>query len=177
MMKDVRSAAWLLPICFVIHDGEELLTMPAWIADHRAVLDAIAHSGPVARLAVEQLPTTTTEVAVAIGLELLLFIAATIAFVRDPPRPLTRYLYAALLGIFVLHSATHLAQALVLRDYTPGVVSAVLAIPPTGLVVYRALFAAKLLTWAEAISSTVIGAVAFLPLFFSMLRIARWLNS
>jgi hypothetical protein len=42
---------------------------------------------------------------------------------------------------------------------------------------YRALFASKLLTWRAAIVSTVLGAVAFLPLFVAMLWVARRLTS
>lgn len=31
----VGRVLWLLPLVFVIHDGEELLTMPGWIALRR----------------------------------------------------------------------------------------------------------------------------------------------
>jgi hypothetical protein len=40
---------WLLPFVFVIHDGEEILTMPRWIAGHRPLLERIAHKSPAAR--------------------------------------------------------------------------------------------------------------------------------
>jgi hypothetical protein len=37
----IKIALWLLPVGFVLHDGEELLTMVDWIARHQEELDAM----------------------------------------------------------------------------------------------------------------------------------------
>ena len=68
---------WLLPAVFIIHDGEEILTMPGWVAGHRRELEQFARDSDVTAEMVRSLPTTTPQVAVAVGLILLLFVAVT----------------------------------------------------------------------------------------------------
>jgi hypothetical protein len=164
---------WLLPAAFIIHDGEEVLTMPAWIARNRDVLERIAQLGGPARRAIESLPVTTAQVAAGATIELIVLSAATLAAARARPGGAAISVYAALLAVFVGHSATHLLQAVIFRGYTPGVVTAALVIPPVGVVLYRRLLNGGLLTARKALVSGAVGVLAFGPLFFVALALAR----
>ena len=172
-MKSLRAAAWLLPLAFVIHDGEEILTMPRWIADHRPLLERIAHTGAPARRVVDNLPTTTAQVAVAVAVELAVLLLATVLFSRGPRPGPALYFYAAALGVFTAHSLTHLGQTLLLGAYTPGVVTAVLIVPAAGVYLYKRLFEAGLLSRRSAWLSGFAGAVGIVPLLLTAHRLGK----
>jgi len=172
-VKSLRAAAWLLPLAFVIHDGEEILTMPRWIAEHRPLLERIAHSGAPARRVVDNLPTTTAQVAVAVAVELAVLLFATVLFSRGPRPGPALYFYAAALGVFTAHSLTHLGQTLLLGAYTPGVVTAVLIVPAAGVYLYKRLFEAGLLSRRSAWLSGFAGAVGIVPLLLTAHRLGK----
>ena len=172
-MKSLRAAAWLLPVAFVIHDGEEILTMPRWIAEHRPLLERIAHTGAPARRVVDNLPTTTAQVAVAVAVELAVLLLATVLFSRGPRPGPALYFYAAALGVFTAHSLTHLGQTLLLGAYTPGVVTAVLIVPAAGVYLYKRLFEAGLLSRRSAWLSGFAGAVGIVPLLLTAHRLGK----
>jgi lipopolysaccharide export LptBFGC system permease protein LptF len=159
----LQRVLWLFPLVFLIHDGEEIATMPTWIEQNQAALAHVASLGTIGDQIVENLATTTTEVAAAVAFELLFILVATLLVVHHPRRRFGLYFYAALLGAFTFHVLTHVGQAVVFGGYIPGVVSAVLVIPPASYYLYRWLFAAKLLTWRSAVVSTVVGAIFLLP--------------
>lgn len=176
-MASLRSALWLLPLVFVIHDGEEILTMPRWIAAHRPLLERIADKSPAARRVVANLPTTTAQVAVAVAVELAVFLLATWLVARDPRPGFALYLYAAVLGAFTAHSVTHLGQTVLLRAYTPGVVSAVLLVPQVGVIIYKRLFEAGLLSRRSALLSAAAGVLAVVPLLLTAHFVGRMLGA
>ena len=176
-MASLRSALWLLPLVFVIHDGEEILTMPRWIAGHRPLLERIAHKSPAARRVVANLPTTTAQVAVAVAVELAVFLLATVLVAGDPRPGFALYVYAALLGVYTAHSLTHLGQTLLLRAYTPGVVTAVLLVPPVGGFIYKRLFEAGLLSRRSALLSAAAGVLGMVPLLLTAHFVGRMLGA
>jgi hypothetical protein len=159
----VRRAIWLLPLAFIVHDGEEIVTMPGWIARNRSVLDRIASTDPLARHVVENLATTTSAVTAAVLAELAVILLVTFVAQRRPHIAAAMYAYAAILGVFFLHSLTHAGSAIIMRSYTPGVISAVLVIPPASIYVYRRLFSAGLLTWRSAALTAAAGAALGVP--------------
>ncbi len=162
-MTSLRQVVWLLPLAFVIHDGEEILTMPGWIARNRPVLDRIAEAGALARRVVENLASTTSAVTAAVLAELTVILLVTFLAQRRLHRGPAMYAYAAMLGVFFLHSVTHVGSAIVLRSYTPGVVSAILVVPPASIYVYRRLLSAGLLTRRSAAWSAAAGAALVVP--------------
>ena len=104
----MKKVAWGLLAAWIIHDLEELATMPGW--SQRAAADLPAPIGKV-------LPMSRTEATTAIGLVGLMMAAASAAGAATGGR--SRFFQAALRG-FGLHAGTHIAQSLVLRRYTPG---------------------------------------------------------
>jgi hypothetical protein len=174
-VTSLRAAVWLLPLAFLIHDGEEILTMPGWIAAHRPLLERIAHTGATARRVVDNLPTTTAQVAVAVAVELAVLLLATVLVSREPRPGFAAYFYAAALGVFTAHSLTHVGQTLLLGGYTPGVVTAAVVVPPAGVYLYRRLFEAGLLSRPGAVLAALAGAAGIVPLLLTAHRLGRML--
>jgi hypothetical protein len=164
-MLSLRQTLWLLPLAFMIHDGEEIITMPRWLAENADTLRRIGDVNATARALLEIFPRNTAGLAIAVGVLGAFIVVATILASRDPKPGFSLYCYAAVLGVFAFHAITHVAQAAILERYTPGVVTAVLLIPPATTVIYRRLFDAGLLTRRAAILSGVAGA-ALIPWVF-----------
>ena len=175
--RSVAQMLWLLPIIFVIHDGEELLTMPGWIASHQQELDQLARMSEVAAKLTRSLPTTTTQVAIAIGFILLLFIAVTVGASMSGKRGFWVYAYASLLGGLFLHVFTHIAQAILVSGYVPGLIGAVAAVIPGTLYIYKRLFEAKFLTLKSAAFAALIGLALLVPGAMLAHQIGRMLGS
>ncbi len=137
--------------------------MPGWIVRHQRELDQLARMNETTAEMVRSLPTTTSQVAVAIGFILLLFVAVTTGASLSGPRGFWLYAYASLLGVLFLHVFTHIAQALLIGGYAPGVIGAVVAVIPGALYLYKRLFEAKLLTVKSAVVTALIGFALFVP--------------
>jgi hypothetical protein len=160
---DVRTILWLLPIIFLIHDSEELLTMPSWIANHHNELTQIASINKSIAEIIHSLPTTVPQIAIAITLILLLFIVITAGAFFSKGKGFWFYAYMCLLGVLFLHVFTHLAQTIIFAGYTPGVVAAIIVIIPGSLYIYNQLFKSGFLTVKTAVISALIGFVLFVP--------------
>ena len=160
---DLKYVLWLMPIAFIIHDGEELLTIPDWIAGHRAELDYFAARSETAAELIRSLPVTTKQAGFAIGSLLILFVVVTAGAAISGRRGFWLYSYSALLGALSLHVLTHIAQAVYFAGYAPGVVSAVAVIIPSAVYIYRRLFEEKLLALKSAVITALIGFLLFIP--------------
>src|SRR5829696_5659782 len=163
MHTKIAGVLWLLPLIFSIHDGEELLTMPGWVADHQQEIDRLAAMSEIAAEMARSLPTTTGQAALAIGFILLLFLVVTVGASVSSKRGFWLYAYSSLLGVLFLHVFTHIAQAILIGGYVPGVIGAVVAIIPGALYIYKRLFEAKLLTLKSAVVTALIGFAVFIP--------------
>jgi hypothetical protein len=161
--RRLARVLWLLPLIFIIHDGEELLTMPGWIASHQQELDRLARMSDIAAEMIRSLPTTRAQVAIAISFILLLFVVVTLGASLSSKRGFWLYAYASLLGVLFLHVFTHIGQAILVGGYAPGVIGAVVAIIPGALYIYKGLFAEKLLTLRSAAITALIGFALFVP--------------
>jgi hypothetical protein len=175
--SSLARVLWLLPLIFIIHDGEELLTMPGWIANHQQELDRLAMMSDMAAEMIRSLPKSTSQVAVAIGFILLLFMMVTVGASISIKRGFWLYAYASLLGVLFLHVFTHIAQAILIGGYAPGVIGAVGAIIPGALYIYKKLFEAQLLTLKSAAVTALIGFTLFVPGAMLAHRIGRLLGS
>jgi hypothetical protein len=112
---------------------------------------------------VRSLAPRTPQVAIAIGFILLVFLLVTAAASMSLRRGPWLYAYAGLLGVLFLHVFTHMGQALLVRGYAPGLVSAVVAIIPGSIYIYKRLSAAKLLALPSAVVTALFGLGLFVP--------------
>ena len=147
---------WAFPVAFFIHDfGEELPMMAPFVRANPQLLAKLP-----ARM-VRLLDLTTAQTAVAMSCELgLTGLAAYLA--TRPARP-RRALYNAVLAVFFLHVFTHAGQAILLRRYVPGVVTALLVALPYSLYAGYRLSRAGLLHRDEIRRAVRTGALLAVP--------------
>ena len=119
---------------WIVHDLEELLTMPAWSQRAPEQIASALPAAPGALL--QQLPMSRTEASTAIGLMGILMAAASAAGAATDGR--SRLFQASLTG-FGLHAATHLAQSLLLKRYTPGLITTPLVVIPFSVCAHHRL--------------------------------------
>jgi hypothetical protein len=117
----VKAVAWGLLAAWVVHDLEELATMPSW--SQQPGLPAV-------------LRTSKAEAATAIGLTGVAMAAAAAAGASTGGR--SKFFQASLIG-FGLHAGTHIAQSVALRQYTPGLVTTPLVVVPYSVWAWRRL--------------------------------------
>ncbi|WNS45637.1 HXXEE domain-containing protein [Paenibacillus sp. MMS20-IR301] len=132
---DKISLLWLLPILFMFHDFEEIITVETWKRKYGAAVEKELSPSLRNRFA-PLLNTTTRNFAIDVLFVYIFIVGVTFAAV------FAEYylLYLAVLAVFLLHVFTHLAQSVYLKRYTPGVVTAVLiALPYSMYAFYRLL--------------------------------------
>jgi hypothetical protein len=129
MAETERSwALWLLPAAFLVHDGEELATMPGWIAANGdRIPDIVRQAAPAAGDG-----KVALLVAMAALFAALSAVSAGAFFARGRA---FLFAYATLLGAFFVHGFGHLGQAALFGGYTPGVVTAALVVIPASLLI------------------------------------------
>ncbi len=152
----IEWVMWLLPLLFVLHDGEEVVTWSWWM---RRKGQHIFSFGPKVAPRVSQ---TTGQISVAVAVVGLVLLAATVSDVFRFRLGGTPYLFGACLGLWLGHAFVHMATSLYHRMYSPGVVTAVLLCVPHGVYAYMRLFEAGVFTPLQALLSGLAG-LAFGP--------------
>lgn len=112
-------------VAWLLHDLEELATLPGWAGRHREQLRRTLPGVPAStwdRLDVSRRHTTA-----AIGLMGVLVAAASADGVWTGGRSTV---YQAFLDGFGWHALSHLAQSAVTRTYTPGVLTSPVIVAP-----------------------------------------------
>lgn len=153
------------PIAFLVHDLEETFVQRSWMERHREML---MRRFPRLRSLIEQLNSLSTKAfAIAAAEELLILLAATCYLLVDAPFALE--VWAALFLAFSVHLVVHIAQGLILRSYVPGLISAVLLLPYSGLGVSS--------LWRQmGIGELIALTIAGLLVLVLNLRFAHWLG-
>lgn len=155
----IGRLVWLLPLAFVVHDSEELLTMPGWMAAHPGLIEGLLQKlGVTAPVGLG-----TGAIATALLVLLLLFVAVTAAASSPALRGAAIYPYCVILGGFLVHGFGHLGQAVLLGSYVPGLVTALLVVIPASLFLFACLLASRTIGKKQAAALTFGGAVLFLP--------------
>lgn len=166
------ALAWLLPAAFVIHDAEEFVTWKSWLTAHGNTLgewlQRTVGTDPVAPLQAMSDASVLQAMCAIFGL----LLAATAAFALRPGR-LTLWIYLVVLGGFFVHGVAHLAQAVVVGGYTPGVVTAVLVVLPSSLLIYRSLMAGRPIPVPLLLASAMIGGLLVIPAILLALSIGQ----
>ena len=137
----------LLPLIFLIHDGEEILTMSAWVKrySHRMPRRVAALHGGRRQFSV--------------GVLVVFLLVVAVSVVGERARQSRTAFHVYLVGFSALFANvwTHLGQTLVFRGYTPGVVTAVLVVLPYSAAVYRQMARERLLDRSTFIRSLAAG--------------------
>ena len=113
------------PLAFLLHDAEEVAVQHRWMSRHKEALTA---RFPKMRRMVEHLSRLNTKAfAIAAAEELVvLLMAGTYVLIGGT---YAMHIWSALFMAFSFHLLVHVCQAVAVRGYVPGLVSAILLLP------------------------------------------------
>ena len=118
-----------LVICFSLHNLEEVLTMPVFIAVNLA-----RFPGPFQTVE-RWLAVSSAEIALAVSLLVLLLIGVSIQAYRKGEHSFWQQIWNMAAALLLMNAITHIVQGFYFLAYTPGLISAVLIeLPVTCLV-------------------------------------------
>ena len=127
-------ATWGLFLAWLLHDIEELITMPGWGGRNVTRLSRLYPSAP--GWLWSRLDMSRSHVTVGITVMAIFMLAAAIDGVRSDG---ASWFYQAVLIGFGLHGIGHLAMSALARSYTPGVLTAPIIVIPFSLWAWRTL--------------------------------------
>jgi thiamine transporter ThiT len=107
-----RKMQWLFPVVVALHNGEEAFFMPKWVAAHRGQLLLHPRAGVI-------LPGLLVVALAAVAISIL-------SFRRGKESVWTYLLFGCAATMLVNVFVPHVPATLAFREYTPGVVTAVL---------------------------------------------------
>jgi len=112
---------WLFPIVFMIHEFEEIILMRWWVAKNKEhILDKYPKLGKQVIGQLGALSTESFSLIVAEEFLIVSFIVVYSAFTSNYD------LYIGLILAYSVHLLTHLIQSIVLRSYTPAIITTIL---------------------------------------------------
>jgi hypothetical protein len=160
--REFSKLVWAVPLTIIIHNTEEALTMPRWIMEY---LPAVALRFYIR---ISRVPTAE-ELRTALAITALVsLLVAFIAFLSGP-RSLALYLLAGIQGTMLANAFfPHLIGSIVLRGYTPGVITAVVVIIPFSLFWFRRILQRGFAERRPLIIALIVGVLAY-PLVMAAL--------
>ncbi|GED31112.1 HXXEE domain-containing protein [Brevibacillus centrosporus] len=173
-MLEVTSWIWLLLVVFVLHDMEELIVVEEWLGKYNGVV--IKKAPRWFKGMVEpSLTMSTAQFAVAVTCIFVVLASAVILTIFTWEERTFLPFFLVCLHVLFLHSFTHIGQSLLLRTYTPGVVTAVTLTLPYGLFAYSRLFTEGVITWSM-VFSTLPYVVLIIPLLYGAHRLGQFVS-
>lgn len=146
------SLIWMTLVVFFIHDLEEIIWVEPFLKKNRNKV--IGRLPDKLALKLEHILTiTSSQFSVAVLIEFIVLAVVTFSAAEFG----YYLLFLSFVTIFLLHVFTHLAQSLLFRMYTPGVVSAVLLVLPFTVYMLLRLTQESLVTWKQVFLSIPLG--------------------
>lgn len=158
---------WLFPIIFGIHDFEEIIVVEKWVSKNQDYLIKILPKR--ASLFFEKnFAKKTNQFSLVVYIEFILISISTILVFLNGFHMWHKWLYLGLYTVFFLHSFTHIGQAILLKRYTPGVITSIVFIIPYGVWFYYVLLEKNIIIVRDIWISIPVG-ILLLVLFFPLL--------
>ncbi|MBI4889076.1 MAG: HXXEE domain-containing protein [Acidobacteria bacterium] len=155
------AVLWLFPGIFLLHESEEVLTVPAWVRGHGELLHMLSDPISPGLRIIANLPDSMAVMAGTMFFELPIYLAATIFLWRWLNRPSSNraplYIYSGLLAAYIAHVLVHIGMAAVARAYSPGIITGALIVLPAGVWLYHRLLKATPLSHMAASLSAAAG--------------------
>jgi hypothetical protein len=169
-MPSISTLIWMGLLAFACNDGEELLTVEAWIRKNRERY----RMAPEALMLNLNKPITA-QFAVAVAVVGSVVLTATLVGAREFAETGRLHgLFVAVLAVLFLDGIKHILFAIYLRQYASGVLSAALVQVPYTVYAFHRFLVAGLLTWSEILRDGVIGLVLVFPVLMLGFALGRW---
>ncbi len=157
----INVLIWSFPLAFLLHDFEEILTM------ERVVRETRESMPPFLRDLAE---IKTPQLVLGVAIEFVLITLSSFLASR-PQRQMN--LFTLLLAAFYVHAFGHLAQTLILRRYTSGVITAFLVVLPFSRYVSRRLSKAEIVSQSDWNQSKLTGSLILGPFLIGLRQIGK----
>ncbi|MFS0557102.1 HXXEE domain-containing protein [Brevibacillus sp. 179-C9.3 HS] len=170
-MLELSHLIWLFLVVFMFHDFEEIVMVEGWV---RAKKELIRQTVParLMKLMEPSFAMNTAQFAVAVSCIFAVLSAAVILTVTTFSTGTYLPFFLVCLHVMFLHVFMHVGHTVVLRTYTPGVVTAVALVLPYSLYTYFRLLEAGLVTW-PMIWSTLPYSLLIIPVLYMAHRIGE----
>jgi hypothetical protein len=162
---------WLFPIIFGIHDFEEIIVVEKWLSKNKEDLIKFLPKRAIS-LFEKNFARKTNQFSLAVYVEFILISLSTIFVFLNGFTGGYKWLYLGLYSVFFLHSFTHIGQTILLKRYTPGVITSILFIIPYGVWFYGVLLENKTIVVRDLWISLPIGMILFALLFPAIMKMA-----
>lgn len=163
----IESLSWLFLAVFMIHDLEEIIWIEPWFKKNYT---KVSHTIP--RTFQSMLHSmgsiTSSQFAVAVGIEFVLFIPITFLAVEYHQF----LIFIGVNSIFFLHVFTHVGQSLYIKKVTPGVITAIFIVLPYTIYLFYRLLNEGLIDWNLILLSIPIG-LMIIPIVLFGLFVGR----
>lgn len=129
MPVDARTKAgiFLTPWLFVLHELEEYRTALPWIEAHASIVPSVVR---------RFVPPTPAFIGYAAIIFFVVFLAAGVAALRSKPQSAAWIILSILLVARLENALLHIIESSLLKQYTPGVLTAaILVLPVSGLLI------------------------------------------
>ncbi|TCZ78921.1 HXXEE domain-containing protein [Paenibacillus albiflavus] len=162
---------WLFPILFMFHDFEEILTVEKWIGEKG---EGIYKRLPAFARKVYggSFQMNTFQFAKDVLWVFIIIVTVTAITVFFD----FYLLFLAVLHVFFAHVFTHVGQSILLRMYTPGVITSIFIVLPYSIYAYYRLFAEQVIDTQDLYISIVLMLI-LLPFALFMLLKGRRRNT
>ncbi len=159
-VADLKKKLMLVPILLAIHNIEEAVTMPAWMADHGEYLKSAV---PL----FQHLNFSSTQLYVSLVNVTIIPAAAVFLLLR---KELTQRKILAVLFlqsvIFFNALIPHIIGLPVLGMYNPGTISAVLINLPFSIYLFVTVYRAEILPLKSLLRISLYGLILYLPIVY-----------
>ena len=163
----LQGRSWLGVAVIAAHNAEEALTAPTWLQPR---LPELLQRFGIAPLAVDA-------ERLYVGLTLVtLFAAAWVALAsRAAPRSLAVHSLITLYAIFLVNAfIPHMAGAVLLGGYTPGLFSAVVCVVPYCLWYFNRALSEHWVGGVGFVAAFAVGGVLYVPAVWALLGLRGW---
>lgn len=127
---------WLFPIIFGIHDFEEIIVVEKWVSKNKNDLEKRLPKW-AGTFFERNFAKKTNQFSMVVYAEFILISFAALLVFLNGFQGWYKWLFLGLYAVFFLHSFTHIGQSILLKRYTPGVITSIMFIIPYGIWFYR----------------------------------------
>jgi Protein of unknown function with HXXEE motif len=157
----IKVLIWSFPLAFLLHDFEEIFTMETVVRETRESIP------PFLRDLVE---IKTPQLVLGVAIEFMLITLSSFLASRAQRQ---MHLFTLLLAAFYVHAFGHLAQTLLLRRYTSGVITALLVVLPFSRYVSRRLSQAEIISQSDWNQSKLTGSLILGPFLIGLRQLGK----
>ena len=162
-----KQVLWFIPIVLTLHNIEEALTMPTWVMAH---LPLINESLPIA------IHFTPMQLLLSLLLATVVPLIVTMVCINGEKRSGKLYLLFLLQMIVLLNVfIPHIAASIKMKQYNPGVITAVCVNLPFSLYLFRRAFLERYFAPREFVLLFVLALLVYGPVAWTLHFAGEWM--